>query len=417
MSASRVVVDPSALSPAPLTPPLSKSDAHRALTLGALLGVAPRLGASGPLPSDVRVLREGLVALAGAGDVEVDCADGGAPFRILLTQAALRPGATTRFTGTPRLGERPHAALLEALARTLGPVGFGAVQEGAPWPLRVQGASARAPEPRFSIDGSASSQYASSLLLGAAALCLREGRAWSVELTGTPTSEGYLALTEDWVRRAGFHLVHEGRLLTVTGHTPAPLPPVPGDWSSIGYLALVAWRSGGVVRNADPAAAHPDRALLGVLEQVGLSWRVGVEGLAVAGAPRGGLRASGTDCPDLLPTLAALACVLPGPSLLTEVSVLRAKESDRLEGIRALAAAAGARTVLEGDTLTLHPPERPPQALALSSREDHRQAMAAATLAVLTGARLTLEGPEVVAKSFPGFWDELTRSGVRLTRP
>src|SRR5262249_37966467 len=162
--ASTVVVDASALRPAALTPPLSKSDAHRALTLGALLGVAPRLPASGPLPSDVRVLRDGLVALAGPGDVEVDCADGGAPFRILLTQAALRPGQRTRFRGTPRLGERPHGPLLDALTRTLGPAGLRVVHEGQPWPLLVVGAG-RAPEPRFTIDGSASSQFATSLLL------------------------------------------------------------------------------------------------------------------------------------------------------------------------------------------------------------------------------------------------------------
>lgn len=420
---SALWVDPSSPRAAVLTPPLSKSDAHRAVTLGALLGQAPRLGASGPLPSDVRVLRDGLAALAGTGEVEVDCADGGAPFRILLTQAALRTGRRTRFTGTPRLGERPHGALLDALARTLGPGGFRVEQEGRPWPLVVTGAG-RAAVPRFTIDGSASSQYASSLLLGAAGLLLREGRPWTVELTGAPTSEGYLALTEAWLERAGFELERaapshgragpHGRAVTVTGHAPAPLPPVPGDWSSIGYLALVAWRTGGVVRNADPTAAHPDRALLRVLEEVGLTWSVGGEGLKVSGPPRAGLTASGAECPDLLPTLAALACVLPGPSTLHAVSVLRGKESDRLEGIRALTHAAGARTTLDGDSLTLKPPAAPASELHLDSHGDHRLAMSAATLAVLTGARLRLTGPECVGKSFPGFWDELARAGVHL---
>jgi 3-phosphoshikimate 1-carboxyvinyltransferase len=410
---STVLVDPTSLHAATLTPPLSKSDAHRALTLGALLGLAPRLPAAAALPGDVRVLRDGLVALAGPGEVDIDCADGGAPFRILLTQAALRTGQRTRFTGTHRLGERPHGPLLEALARTLGPSGFRAEHEGRPWPLVVTGAG-RAPEPRFTIDGSESSQFASSLLLGAAGLHLREGRPWTVEVTGTPASEGYLALTEGWLTRAGFQLSRTGRAVTVVGHTPAPLPAVPGDWSSIGYLALVAWRSGSVVRAADPEALHPDRAVLRVLDQVGLSWKVGVEGLRVTGEPRSGLTASGHECPDLLPTLAALACVLPGPSTLHAVSILRAKESDRLEGIRALAQAAGARTELLGDTLTLHPPGRPPTSLSLDSRGDHRLAMAAATLAVLTGAHLTLTGPECVNKSFPGFWRELVHAGVRL---
>ncbi|MCI0574516.1 MAG: 3-phosphoshikimate 1-carboxyvinyltransferase [Myxococcaceae bacterium] len=417
---STVVVDASGLHAAALTPPVSKSDAHRALVLGAMLGVEPRLGlglgahaVADAVPSDVRVLRDGLSALARAGDVEVDCADGGAPFRFLLTQAAIRPGQRTRFTGTPRLGERPHGPLLEALARTLGPAGFHAAHEQSPWPLLVVGAG-RAPEPRFRIDGSASSQFASSLLLGAASLAIREQRAWTVELTGTPASEGYLALTEQWLSRSGFQLERHGRAITVMGCSPLPLPPVPGDWSSIGYLALVAWRSGGVVRGVDPAALHPDRALLRVLEQVGLAWEVSEGGLRVTGAPRGGLSASGADCPDLLPTLAALACVLPAPSTLTEVSILRSKESDRLEGIRTLVEAVGGRTTLADDTLTVHPAPRPVDAFHLDSRGDHRMAMSAATLAVLRGARLTLSGASCVEKSFPGFWTELARTGVRI---
>lgn len=408
-------LDPSPLTAAPLTPPPSKSDAHRALTLGALLGQAPRLGAAGQLPNDVRVLRDGLGMLAGEGQVEVDCADGGAPFRILVTQAALRHGQPTLLRGTQRLGERPHQPLLEALARTLGPVGFEAHWEGDPWPLRIVAASAPAPEPRFEVDGSLSSQFATSLLLGAAGLHLMEARSWELQLSGRSTSAGYLAITERWLESAGFRLERSPGRVAITGFSESPLPPVPGDWSSIGYLALIAWRTGGVVRAVDVEAEHPDRALLGVLDQVGLGWRRGVEGLRVSGVPTGGFEASGEVCPDLLPTLAALACVLPAPSRLHAVSILRDKESDRLSGIEELVAHAGGHTELAGDTMTLHPTPHPPERLVLDARDDHRMAMAAATLAVLLGRPLTLSGAEHVSKSFPGFWDELRRSGAGIT--
>jgi 3-phosphoshikimate 1-carboxyvinyltransferase len=41
--------------------------------------------------------------------------------------------------------------------------------------------------------------------------------------------------------------------------------------------------------------------------------------------------------------------------------------------------------------------------------------MVAATLSVLSGVPLALTGPECVEKSFPGFWRQLERTGVRLT--
>jgi 3-phosphoshikimate 1-carboxyvinyltransferase len=136
--------------------------------------------------------------------------------------------------------------------------------------------------------------------------------------------------------------------------------------------------------------------------------------MRVEGQARNGLVASGKECPDLLPTLAALACVLPRPSTLTDVGILRLKESDRLEGIQKLVAAYGGTTRLEGETLTLSPPAAPPAHFAMDSRGDHRLAMVSATLAVLSGARLSLTGPECVEKSFPGFWRQLERAGVRL---
>jgi len=407
--------DPSGLIAAPLTPPPSKSDAHRALTLSALLGQAPRLSSGGKLPNDICVLRDGLARLAGLGPQELDCADAGAPFRILVTQAALRRGESTLLSGTARLGERPHGPLLEALERTLGPVGFAARWGGSPWPLAIRGIQAPAPLARFEVDGSQSSQFATSLLLGAAALHLLEARPWEVVLTGAPTSQGYLEITTRWLSRAGFRLETTGSRVAIVGFEEAQLPPVPGDWSSIGYLALVAWRTGGSVRGVDLEAEHPDRELLRILEQAGLTWTPSREGLTVRGVPSSGISADAARCPDLLPTLAALACVLPGPSRFENVSLLRAKESDRLQGMIDLVELAGGDSSLDGEVLEIHPGSIPPPELRFDARGDHRMAMSAATLAVLLGRPLTLAGAEHVSKSFPGFWDELKHAGSSMT--
>jgi 3-phosphoshikimate 1-carboxyvinyltransferase len=416
-------VDPSHLVPAVLTPPVSKSDAQRALVLGHLTGAWPlptlRDEPEPFLPADVRVLRRGVEALRlPPGTVrDVDCADGGAPFRILLTQAAVTSGAHVRFTGTPRLGERPHGPLFQSLRDTLGPAGL-VLTEGHPWPVEVRApVSTSAAAPVFRVPGDQSSQYASSLLLGCAALFLRERRPWRVEIQGTLTSAGYLELTVAWLRRFGFTVEESGGQLSVTASQALPSPPpLPGDWSSLGYLLLISWHTGGSVERADLSSGHPDQALLRLVERVGLTTVPGPDNtLRLTGTGRQGLQASGKECPDLLPTLAALACVLPGPSTLTDVGVLRLKESDRLEGIRTLVSAIGGTTTLEGETLLITPPARRLERFVMDSRGDHRLAMVSATLSVLSGVPLTLSDPECVEKSFPGFWRQLERTGARLS--
>jgi 3-phosphoshikimate 1-carboxyvinyltransferase len=414
-------VDPRHLVPARLVPPVSKSDAQRALVLAHLTGHWPlaslQAEAETDLPADVRVLTRGVNALRQpAGPVrDVDCADGGAPFRILVTQAATTPGVKVRLTGTPRLGERPHGPLFESLRQALGPSGL-TLTEGTPWPVEIH-APTTTGAPLFRVPGDQSSQYASSLLLGCAALFLREKRPWSVEILGTLTSAGYLELTVSWLRRFGFTVEQSPSRLAVTGYQAlSAAPPLPGDWSSLGYLLLTAWRTGGGVERADPSSAHPDQAILRLIQPAGLTPVAGPDlTMRVEGQARDGLVASGKECPDLLPTLAALACVLPHPSTLTDVGILRVKESDRLDGIQTLVKAYGGTTRLEGETLTVTPPAAPPPHFAMDSRGDHRLAMVSATLAVLSGARLSLTGPECVEKSFPGFWRQMERAGVRLS--
>ena len=416
----RILVDASALSPATLTPPLSKSDAHRALTLGHLLGIdAASLlpGSSASWPIDVQVLDRGLGALRSASDdIAIDCHEGGAPFRILLGQAAIAAGRRVTFTGSARLGERPHGALVHALRDALGDAGLR-IDEGSPWPLIVHGAT-RAPSSRFCVDARSSSQFVTSVLLVMAALALREGRSFSLELLGEPASRGYLNLTTSWLRRAGFIVAGDGRVIEVSGGQPASAERlcVPGDWSSIAYLLLIAWRSGGAVANVDVSALHPDQAILPVLQEAGLEVVVGEDHrIAVAGTASRGVSVSGQECPDLLPTVAALACALPSPTTLREVSILRFKESDRLAGIMRLAQAGGARTRLDDDVLTIFPGQIP-RHVALGSAGDHRLAMSAAVLAVLGGSTLEIEDAACVDKSFPGFWQELAGAGARLTR-
>lgn len=424
---------PAPLRPATLNPPLSKSDAHRALCLARALKIssAKVLPAGETLPNDVRVIAAGLDALEagnsgtppvhtqgerGAAQGErpptlIDCADGGAPFRFLVTQAALTPGLVTQLTGTERLGQRPHAPLMESLRSALKVK----LTEGNPWPLTVE-APADALEVRtLQVSGADSSQFASSLLLGAALVAARAKHAVKVVVTPPFASLEYLRLTERWVERTGFGLTasdQSGLTLTVSPPVAPALPEVPGDWSSLGYLLLLAWKCGGNVTRLSPPADHPDGEVVHQLASVGVTLHPDGR---VLGTARGHLECSAKKCPDAILTLAAFACVLPEPSIFTDVGILRLKESDRVESLISMVHAAGGSTSLDGERLTVTPP-RSLTPMKLSSRDDHRVAMSAATLAVLLGVSCELDDGDCVKKSFPLFWDELAKTGAAISR-
>ena len=51
--------------------------------------------------------------------------------------------------------------------------------------------------------------------------------------------------------------------------------------------------------------------------------------------------------------------------------------------------------------------------LPISTYEDHRMAMAFATLAMIKDS-ITIEHPEVVKKSYPNFWNDLKSVGFKI---
>lgn len=394
-----------------LVPPLSKSDAQRSLVLARACGVpeARVLPPDEALPNDVQVLRDGLRALGEGGQQAVDCRDGGAPFRFLLTQAALTPGLRVDFTGAARLGERPHGALLASLREALGPLGLR-LTEGAPWPLRVESPAEPLQVTRFRVAGADSSQFASSLLLGAAKVVAQGRHGCAVEVRGKLASPGYLELTRWWLERAGFTVAARWNELAVEAHRPpAVWPMVPGDWSSLTYLLPIAWKTGAFVSRVDLNALHPDRQVTKYLYTLILQMQ-GDRAYEVHGKLPASLDVDASACPDAVPALVACACVLRGASTFAKTSVLRLKESDRVQGLMDLVRQAGAGAELDGDTLHVRP--APLHDFSFDARDDHRLAMAAATLSCLGEVRLAIRGGASVAKSFPGFWAEVAKVGL-----
>jgi len=196
-----------------------------------------------------------------------------------------------------------------------------------------------------------------------------------------------------------------------------PRVAVEGDWSAAAYPAAAAALTGGtvVLDGLVWDSRQSDRGFLALLAEMGagVSWR-GDEVTIDGGIGEGlrGIEADLSSMPDQVPTLAALAPFARGTTRIFNVAHLRIKESDRLEAMAGELRKAGA-TVDEGPDWLRIPGiwadrEPPTDPVRIDPRGDHRIAMSLA-LVGLRRPGIVVTAPEVVGKSYPGFWGDLER--------
>jgi 3-phosphoshikimate 1-carboxyvinyltransferase len=407
-----------------LVVPPSKSVTHRQLALALLAGrplelVRPLLAEDTLLFFDVlrrlawRVEerdRGGRIRLhppASMPDAAAfSCGNAGTLLRFLVAVLAVAPGRWT-LDGSARLRERPVGPLADALGR----LGVAITWHGAAGfpPLTVHGGTLGGGE--VAVDAGESSQYLSALLLAALA-----APAPTRLVVDALTSHPYVEVTLDLIAQWGGVVEREAGAFTVRPGLVAPATAsVEGDYSAAAYPAAAALLTSGEVRlgGLRRDSAQGDRALLDLLAEMGAGVRWEGDEVRVSG--EGALRAVDADLaamPDQVPTVAALAPFARGTTRIRNVPHLRIKESDRLAAMASELRRVGAEVEELPDGLVI--PGRwadatPPSGhVTVESWGDHRIAMSMA-LVGLRRPGISVSRPEVVAKSYPSFWDDLTR--------
>ena len=261
----------------------------------------------------------------------------------------------------------------------------------------------------YELPGDVSSQYVSGLLL---ALPLLEGDS-TLTITGALQSAAYVRMTEQALSESGVRLEKAGDTYHVPGSQRFCLPErtrVEGDCSNAAFfLCMGALSETGVtVSGLNPDSAQGDRAILDVLRAFGAE--VTVEGgrATVRKNRLVGCEIDAAPIPDLIPTLCALASVAEGETRVLNAARLRIKESDRLASTAQLLRGLGGRVEELPDGLVI----RGVKALsggAADSQNDHRIAMSAAVCACASEGPVEVLGAQCVEKSYPRFWDDLSR--------
>ncbi len=376
----------------------------------AAIRVAEALGAEFRREGGALIVRGGL--RVPAATVRVSCGESGLALRMFSAIAALL-SAEVELAAEGSLATRSVAMLKEPLCE----LGASCVTNAGRPPVRVRG-PLRGGFAR--VDASESSQFLTGLLIA-----LPLAKADSVLEVPQATSRGYLDLTIDVMRHFGVHAARSPdycRFEIAGGQAYRPCAyAVEGDWSGAAFLlvagAIAGFGSGLRVAGLSRSSLQPDRAVLKALSLAGA--RIDEEDgyLVVRGGALRGFFFDATQCPDLVPPLVALASACEGTTRLCGVSRLRGKESDRAAALVEEFGKIGLAVAVEKDELVVRPgggPSTPVRGGAASSRGDHRIAMALAAAALGAQGAVSIDGAECVAKSYPGFFDDLVSIGATV---
>jgi len=424
MSGGEVLeLEPAGPVEARLEAPASKSVTNRMLVCAALAGGTSLLRrplrsddsaamrvALGELGAVVRDDPAGWSVEGTAGRLAIpggplDARASGTTMRFLVALAALAPGPVL-VSGRPGLLARPVGPLVAALRQLGARVDD---HDGRP-PVTVAGGGLAGGE--ATLDASASSQFASALLLAAPYAAAPV----TVRAEGL-SAPGYVELTAEVMRRFGA-LVR--RLDDTSWRVAAGAPyravdaEVDYDASAAAHLFALAAATGGrmTVTNARDGCGQPDAALPELLEAMGASVTREGDALTVRGPETlSPLDADLGPMPDQVTTVAALAALAPGGSRLRNLAVARGHETDRLSALAGELGRLGVEVEERPDELVIHG-GRPRGPALLRTHDDHRLAMAFAAVAARVPG-VAIEDPGCVAKTYPGFWDDLARVGLR----
>jgi len=325
------------------------------------------------------------------------CGESGLCMRLFTPIAALFERPFT-LTAAGSLGSRPMAALEEPL-RALG--ANCQTHYGFP-PIAVRGSIRGG---KVSLDGSMSSQVASGFLM-ALPLCPQD----SVLTVSHLKSKPYLRMTLSLLKEFGIIIRHDENLrrFEITGkqaYHPRTYR-VEGDWSGGAFLLVAGAIAGRVkARGLSEKSLQADRAVLEALEQAGA--RISSDGNSVT-VERSRLKAfefDATDCPDLFPPLAALACHCEGKSVIQGAERLRHKESDRALALVSELGKMGARIQVQGGTMEVRGGRL--KGGDVFSHHDHRIAMACAVAGLDSEKGVGIRDWTCIGKSYPKFFDDL----------
>ena len=334
----------------------------------------------------------------------IDCRESGSTLRFIIPVAALAIGAS-KFLFGASFARRPVAPLLESL-KELG-VDSNVLDDSS---VVVRGGGIKGG--KTSIRGDVSSQFISGLLFA----CPKASQDTDITVSTPLESKGYVEMTLEVLDKYGFQGAVNpdlsGLWIPANQNFVSCDSVVPGDFSSAAFLfaAAAVTESRLTVDRLVYQTAQGDRAILGILKDMGVQIKVNEGSVEIKGKPLTGLDVDAQDIPDLVPICTVLACYARGRSTIFNAKRLRYKESDRLNSISTELKKMGADIIVNDDGLTING-GNPLVEATINPHNDHRIAMSCAVAALGAKGETKIQNVECINKSYPQFFNDLRALG------
>jgi 3-phosphoshikimate 1-carboxyvinyltransferase len=392
--------------------PLSKSESNRILILQALSkGKIEALNMSEA--RDTVMLQAALASEA----LEIDIQDAGTAMRF-LTAYYCATAQHKILTGSERMCQRPIGVLVDALRD----IGFNIRYinaEGFP-PIEVIPAGTTRLDDEVSIAGNISSQYISALMM--IAPVLKNGL--TIHFTTWLSSKPYIDLTAKLMQDVGIESeINENRVYIPSQSFKQTKVQIGADWSAASYwfsMAALAENADILLPKLSLDTSQGDKQIVGWCKSFHVKINQVPGGLSlhhVRSENHGktdnlNLHFDFTDHPDLAQTVIVLCAARGSKATFTGLESLRIKETDRIIALELELLKFGVRLeeTSKGRFELFGSFQMSKQ--IIKTYNDHRMAMAFAPLALL--GEITIENPEVVEKSYPGFWKEMKKIGFEM---
>lgn len=339
-------------------------------------------------------------------DADLFLGNAGTALRPLSSTLAFAGGRYV-LDGVARMRQRPVGHLVEALNSIGARISYLG-EEGFP-PILIE-PSTRLTNDVVFIKGSVSSQFVTGLLIAAPLIAPSVGL--KIIIDGELVSSPYVSLTCKLMQSFGVLVRTTKGGYVVPQHryiSPGKFV-VESDASGASYfLALGALCGPLKVEGIGRNSTQGDATFVEYLAKMGAVVTRGETWIKTAPPAFGhrleGINADYRQIPDAAMTIAAIAPMCSGRSVLRGIGSWRVKETDRIMAMATELTKVGCKVECGEDWLAIDPPQVLKGA-EFDTYDDHRMAMCMSLIAA-GGVPVSIRNPKCVGKTFPEYFDSL----------
>ena len=399
--------------------PPSKSMAHRAIICAALSDglciieniyysddIIATIDAMNSLGAKIVKHKDYIEVIGAYGSNEtaaeaiiIACNESGSTLRFLVPISLLFKGSS-KFIGRGNLGKRPLTTYYNIFEEQ----GIKYSYEEGNLNLVIDGELKAG---TFEVEGNVSSQFITGLLFTLP--LLKEDS--KIIITTEMESKGYIDLTLKAISDFGIEIINNNyREFIIKGNQKynAKNYRVEGDYSQAAFFLCADSLGNDVLcKDLDLTSLQGDKEVIDILERMNVVFNA--NDIGVRGTTNGELTSTiidGSQCPDIIPVLTAVAALTKGTTEIINSGRLRIKECDRLAAVTSELNKLGAKIIEKEEGLVVTGVEKLKGGVEVWSHKDHRIAMTLAIASTRCEEPIVIKDYECIAKSYPNFFED-----------